>query len=193
MTRDPCDVVPASDLSKRLIEHFGAADSVRCLRWTVGHSVERLPWLQVIEATAEGRVHYISSGASTILDRPGHGLEFCYIARAPSSNHVELLAMVAYMHALPQHRLGVGHTMAIGRPVADGSALDRLLVSRPYPYGSDFEYVHTVKGGHARLLWLLPISQAEERYRHEHGLDRLEDRFERTGLDYSDPMRASVV
>jgi hypothetical protein len=193
MTVGHCEDVQASSLSRSLADHFGPADDFRFLRWTAGRSVDRLPWLQVIEAYKDGQYHYLTSGASRVLDRPGFGLEFCFVSRARSCDNVELLAMVAYMHSLPEHRLGVGHTLNVGRPIASGSALDRLLVSLPYPYGADFEYVHTVDGDHARILWLLPISRAEEQYRQEVGLQRLEELFEEAGLDYSDPLRPSVV
>lgn len=188
-----CEEVAASDLALALVRHMGFVDHVRHLRWTAGHSARDMPWLQVVEASVGGRVHYLSAGASRVLDRPGYGTEFCFIASAPAADHVELIAMVAYLHSLPEHRLGVGHTLSIGRPVVAGSMLDRLLVSLPYPYGRQVEYVCDAPHGHARMLWLMPITEGEERYRHTHGLEALEQRFDEASVEFANASRASVV
>jgi hypothetical protein len=101
--------------------------------------------------------------------------------------------MTAYYHAgqTPQ-RLDVGHTVPIGEPWLPGSTCDHLLVSLPYIFGSDFEMCRW-RNGHARVLWLLPITSAEREFKIEHGLDALEERFEAESVDYTNPLRGSVV
>ena len=42
------------------------------------------------------------------------------------------------------------------------------------------------------MLWLLPISEAEKRFRHLHGLEALEQRFEKAGVIPTDPHRETV-
>lgn len=192
-----CIVVEPSLLASELVLHLsrsvGELAEVRCCRWLKGRSCTALPELQVIEAHAHGRVHYLTAGASSILDMPGYGLEFCLQAREPSTAHVEMMAMVAFLHSDPHHRLGTGHTMSIGRPIVEGSSLDRLLVSLPYPYGEEFEFVHLSDGKHARMLWLLPIHAVEEVFLHRHGSERLEEIFDEKELDYLDFFRTPVV
>ncbi len=82
--------------------------------------------------------------------------------------------------------------MNIGRPIVDGSSLDRLLVSLPCPYGPGFEYGHLSDDSHARFLWLLPITATEEKFRHDFGLEAMESKFEEDGIDYLDPFRTSL-
>jgi hypothetical protein len=61
-----------------------------------------------------------------------------------------------------------------------------------YPLGPECE-VCTWKGGHTRILWLLPITRAEKDFRREGGLEALESLFDEHAIDPVDPRRASVV
>jgi hypothetical protein len=67
-----------------------------------------------------------------------------------------------------------------------------LLVSVPYPFGPALESC-TWSGGHARLLWLLPITEAERDYKIEMGQDALEQRLEDSAIIPTDIARPSVV
>ena len=60
------------------------------------------------------------------------------------------------------------------------------------PYGPEFEICRW-KRGHARILWLLPITETERDFKAQHGLEALEQRFDDASRQYSDPQRASVV
>jgi hypothetical protein len=187
-----CEPVAPSGLALELIEHWKIDGTINCYRWLSGKSAKELPWLQIVEISSDYGVHYVTAGASRILDRPGYGTEFCYVADSPDVRNIELLSMVAYLHSKPDHRLGVGHTMNIGRPITPSSTFDRLLVSLPYVFGSDFEYMHCRNGDHVRILWLLPISSGEERLRHAEGLEKLEHLFELAQIDFLDSMRPDV-
>lgn len=189
----PCEAVQPSQLATDLADQLASSIDINFYRWTKGRAAETLPWLQIVEASIDGKAHYLTAGASKILDQPGYGTEFCYIANEKSCDNIELLAMVSYLHSLQSSRLDVGHTMNIGRPIANKSRLDRLLVSLPYPYGSDFEFLHLPDGRHVRVLWLLPISESEERFRHERGLEDLEELFEIHEIDFSNPLRELVA
>jgi Suppressor of fused protein (SUFU) len=59
-------------------------------------------------------------------------------------------------------------------------------------HGPEFEMCHWERG-HARILWLLPITESERDFRGEHGLEALEQRFDDASLHYWDPQRAAVV
>lgn len=114
-------------------------------------------------------------------------------ASAAHERLVDLVAMTAYYHAgPPSQRLDVGHTVPIGEPWLPGSECDHLLVSVPYPFGAEFESC-AWRGGHARLLWLLPITEAERAYKVEAGLEALEQRLEAAGIVPTDVARPSVA
>ena len=121
-----------------------------------------------------------------------HGTEFLLLAPTENPLHVELLAMVANLHADPRYRLAVGHTLKIGRPWIEGSTSDHLLVSLPYPYGPELEHCH-VDGRHIRVLWLVPITTAEAALVADRELEALEELLEERGVNVVDATRPSVV
>ncbi|MBB5776759.1 hypothetical protein HD596_003515 [Nonomuraea jabiensis] len=103
------------------------------------------------------------------------------------------MTMNAYYHAGPPHqRLDHGHVVPIGRPWFADSVCDRYLISLPYPFGPDFE-VCAWDGGHARILWLLPITSAERDLIMNAGLEAFESLLEEKRVDYTDPHRSSVA
>lgn len=85
----------------------------------------------------------------------------------------------------------MGHTVPIGRPWAERSDCDHLLVSLPYPWSPEFE-VCDWEQGHIRVLWQLPVTAAEKAFRHEHGLEALEQRLV-DHLDQSDDVLVELV
>ncbi|BEL09916.1 hypothetical protein Q0Z83_081070 [Actinoplanes sichuanensis] len=137
---------------------------------------------------------YATTGLWDATQKHGHALEFVLYASIPEDDlHVETLTMTAWYHALGgDHELGLGHTVPIGRPWLPGSSCDHLLVSLPYPWGPELEECE-LPGGHARVLWLLPITEAEKIYRHQNDLEALEQRLEDAEMNPVDPHRASVV
>lgn len=163
----------------------------------VGPIAKRVPGLFVHEIAPGPRYAgwtYASVGVwDAVHTQQGHGLEFLITAGESSERLVELIAMTAFYHAgPPSQRLGVGHTVPIGEPWLRGSSCDHLLVSVPYPFGPDLESC-AWDGGHARLLWLLPITPAERDYQAENGLEALEQRFDRAAIHPTDVARSSVV
>jgi hypothetical protein len=162
-----------------------------------GPVIERVPGFYVDEISPGPKFEgwtYATVGVWDAVHEPtGHGLEFLLTSPTQDMRAVELLAMTAYYHAgLPTQRLDVGHTVPIGEPWLPGSRCDHLLVSVPYPFGPALESC-TWSGGHARLLWLLPITEAERDYKIEMGQDALEQRLEDSAIIPTDIARPSVV
>ena len=122
---------------------------------------------------------YLTLGAwSAVHSDDGHGLEFIITAPQADVRMVELLTMVAYYYAGPaSQRLDVGHTVPVGEPWLPMSACDHLLVGLPYAYGPELERCEW-RGGHARLLGLVPITEQERAYKVQQGVDALEARLE---------------
>jgi hypothetical protein len=163
--------------------------------WTLGPIVATLPSFRVMRIAPAAAVEpwvYASVGAWQ-ADRYGsQPIEFFLLAPAESPLHVELLAMVANLHADPTHRIGLGSALEIGRPWIEGSLATHLLVSLPLPFGPRLEWLHT-GGRHIRFLWLVPITDAEADLVRTQGLDALEVRLESSDVNLVDPNRASVA
>jgi suppressor of fused protein SUFU len=137
---------------------------------------------------------YVSRGASAVEGRAGDHLEFVLVAPESSVRAAHLVTMTAWYHANPDlsHRLGLGDTLPGGEPWLDDSLCDHDLISRPYPFGPEFE-VFEDDELHVHFFWILPITAAERAFKIEQGLEALEARFEEVGLEYWRPDRASVI
>nr|BFE60363.1 hypothetical protein GCM10020063_048890 [Dactylosporangium thailandense] len=189
------ELTPAS---RALLEHVRArfpGRDVAVLPPAPGPVHHLVPDLHILSvAPEEGGRLYVTSGLWDATQRNGHGLEFLlYAPAADDELHAETLTMVAYYHASGgDYALDHGHTVSIGRPWAGESACDHLLVSLPYPWGPALETC-PLPGGHARLLWLLPITADEKTFRHSRGLEALEQRLESAAINPVDPHRPAVV
>lgn len=52
---------------------------------------------------------------------------------------------------------------------------------------------YSTTGGHARILWTLPVTTAEIEFRRRHGHEALEQLFDEAEIIPTDPFRASVA
>ena len=135
---------------------------------------------------------YVSSGVWAATQEDGVGLEFVCAAQRHDLRNAEIVASAAYYHAgPPEDRLGLGHTVPMGEPLAEGSECDHVLVSLPYPYGPKLENCEW-DGGRAHLLWLLPITRAEREYKKANGLEALEVLFDQESFEHWNPHCPSV-
>ena len=130
---------------------------------------------------------YVSSGAAARHTPDGH-LEFFIISPVADVIHVETLAMVTSFTLDPRFEIRLGKILEIGRPWLPDSQCDHLLVSLPYPYPPAFAEL----GPATRILWLLPITREEAAFGRAHGIEALEQCFEREKLEYWDPQRTTV-
>lgn len=135
---------------------------------------EAVPDLRILTVSPGPRADswaYVTAGCWSTVETDGHGLEFVLTAPVRDERFAELLAMTAYYHA--GHLLDLGHSLPIGEPWLPGSDCDHLLISLPYLHGPDLENC-PLADGHARILWVLPVTAAEMAYRREHGREALE-------------------
>jgi hypothetical protein len=176
------------------VRGFCAGHEVEVVEYDLGFGRRRaVPDLHVVVVGPgpRGRAWvYVTAGCWSAVNLDGHGIEFVMTSSRREPAVIHLMAMVAFYHA--SHHLDHWHTMPIGGPWLPDSTCDHLLVSLPYPYGPKLE-VCQLPDGHARLLWLLPITAAEKAYRREHGTEALEQRFDEGGIDPTDASRGSVV
>jgi hypothetical protein len=187
-----CDVVyPA------LMAHIGsffAGHRLHDFVWVLGPTQHVLPRFRVVRVAPgpkTGYWVYLSVGAWEVDHDGQKGFEFLIAAPEESPRHVESLAMTAYYHR--DYHLDLGHTFPIGYGWVEGSACDHLLVSLPYPFGPKLEVCSLADDSQVRFLWLLPVTAAEKRFRHEHGLEELEKRFDEAEIAFASPSRQSVV
>ena len=101
----------------------------------------------------------------------------------------ELLTIVAHYH-LTGARLGLAHTVNFGRPWVPNATCTHGLLSHPYLDGPQMEWSTEPP---VQCLWLLPITEAEVRFKKSHGLEALEQKFDELQLRLLDPFRSSVV
>ncbi|MFF8027268.1 suppressor of fused domain protein [Streptomyces sp. NPDC007896] len=118
--------------------------------------------------------------------------EFLILSPVESVRHVESLAMVSHFHSLPGHRVELGSTMNLGRPWLEGSEADRFLASPPYSLEREFWRTGSPDDG-VEFTWLVPIYAEESEYAKRRGLEALEERLEKNGVNLVDPRRTSVV
>jgi len=163
--------------------------------WTLGPIGQSLPHFRVRRvAPAERRDPwvYVTVGAWEATASESHGTEFFLLSPTENALHVELLAMVANLHADPRYRLKVGSTIPIGRPWMPDSAADHLLVSLPYRYGPSLELCELGER-HVRFVWLVPVTAAEVQLTRTQGLEALERLLEQSNVDVIAPKRRSLV
>ena len=171
-------------------------DPIESVHWTPGPLPSRLPELHIAKippSSTDESWKFATVGAWRATHQEDHGLEFVAAAGTYDSSLLLRLGMTAYYHAgPPENRLGAGHTLSIGEGWIEGSPLDALLVSLPYPWGPKLEHC-LLKDRHIQVLWLLPIYEVERQFIKTNGLEALEQRFDDAGFNYLDPFRPPVI
>ncbi|MEV0716570.1 suppressor of fused domain protein [Asanoa sp. NPDC050611] len=194
MTSERRRRLAAVEATEAHVRRFFAGHEVEVVAYDLGFRRRRkVPDFRVMvvgPGPRESRWSYVSAGCWSAVNHDGHGLEFVMTSAHREPRVVDLLAMTAYYHS--SHRLDHWHTLPIGEPWLPGSTCDHLLVSLPYLHGPDLERCD-LPDGHARLLWLLPITASEKTFRREHGTEALEQRFDDAAIDPTDPARAPVA
>ena len=172
------------------IRHFFEGHVTAEAEWHHGPSAELWPHLRYL-AIAPGPLYrgwvYFTVGASEVASPH---LEFFICSPHANESATELLAMATYYHAT--ERLGLNHTLPIGRSWLPNATCDQFLVSLPYPFGPNLENIKA-SVGEVQALWLLPITEAERAFAKVHGVEALEALFDERAINPLDINRSSVV
>ena len=163
--------------------------------WAYGPPAEVLPRLRICRVapgSAQDPWVYVTIGAWEATGRASEGQEFILLAPSADARHVETLAVAAFYHCSPEHRLRLGRAYDAGRSWVEGSKCDHFLVSRPYPCPPAFEMC-VADGVLVRFAWLLPITTSEAEFVRHNGLEALESLFESRAVDAIDPFRNAAV
>lgn len=105
---------------------------------------------------------------------------------------VELLSVITHYHR-NDSALYLNHSVNFGRPWLPDSNCDYGFISLPYLDGANLEWFNISDTSKIRFLWLIPVTRKEVEFKKLNGIEALEEAFERTNIDYTDPLRVSVV
>jgi len=194
MTGDRLRLVAGFEAAvERHVRAFFEGHTCTARVWAPGPMQELLPEFRVVEvAPGPKSPHwiYISAGGA-VLSRPdAEPLEFALVAPEANDRHVEIVTMVAhYNHGIA---LGEAHTIPIGGAWLPGSRCDHVLLLRPEAFGEAFERI-AAPGGSARILQLVPITEAERELKIAAGVDTLKALLEAARVETWRPNRASVA
>jgi hypothetical protein len=171
---------------ERHVREFWQGHAVEPATWEEGPILDRVPGFATYRVaprnTGEGWT-YVTVGSS-VHEAEG-GTEFFLVAPTAERAHAETLGMVSHLNSFEEYRLDVGSVIDLGGPWTDGSRMDHLLVSPPYPYGPALEWAPEEAGG-ARFLWLLPVHRSEAAFVAAESLDAFEELLEAEGVNVLD-------
>lgn len=188
-----------TDVYRRLTDHiddFWPRNRKARVTWPVGPIHLSLPNFSVLRIAPRSEREpwvYLTVGAWEADAGQKYRSEFFLVSPWEDRRNVETLSMLAHHHADPTQRIELGSSFRIGRPWLDGSRLDHLLISLPYPYGPELEFCSLGKELQVRYLWVLPITRSEHQFRCRAGLEALEQQLEAAGINYLDPDRDSAI
>lgn len=159
-----------------------AADGPRGLEMAGYRLVELAP-------TADRREFFYGT---TGMSLPGdqHPTELHAWINQSSHEVVQCMHAIAHFHRYDA-RLGIGHTVRIGRPWIPSSKCVAGLVSLPYLDGPQMQHL-SCGGRTINCLWIIPITEAELEFKKRNGIDSLEQVFELAQFDYSNLYRDSA-
>jgi hypothetical protein len=181
---------------RRHYDEFWGAERIEEVHWTPGPISSRLPQLHIAKVAPANENEtwtFATIGMSEVDADHNHGIELVAMSPDAGASVMLNLGMLAYYHAGPdENRLGHGHTVPIGQGWVDGSPLNHVLISVPYPWGPKLELCQ-IGDRLIRVLWALPIHEAEQQLKATAGLEALEQRLDAASIDALDPHRPSVV
>lgn len=176
------------------VREFFAGHAISIADYDLGDRTPgAIPELRILEIGPGPRGSgwaYVSVGCWSMKNRAGHGLEFVVTAAARDQRFADVISMTAHYNL--SHHIDAGHSLPLGEQWVPGSTCEHVLISPPYLHGPDLEHCE-LPGGHARILWLLPVTDAEIAFRREHGTEALEQLFDDAEINPLDPRRPSVV
>lgn len=185
----------SASYAESLVAHYQThwkVDAVACPS-PGGRTHELPPVFHVVAlAPRDAREAWVYATCGMARPEDESPLELFIYSRIERESVVAILHAVAHYHRTAR-RLGLHHTVNFGASWATWSTCEFGLISLPYLDGPSLEWAPDALDVPVRVLWLIPITAGERAFKMAHGVEALEQRFEASGFDYLDPLRASVV
>lgn len=140
---------------------------------------------------------YVSLGTwevtkDELYEKGRYGLDFLITSPERNLRHVKTLAMTAVYHAEPNTRINLHQVIDIGEPWMEGSWCNHFIVTLPYLFPHELETI-LINDIYISFWWLVPITKQEAGYAEKHGVEALEELFEKKGVYVMNPKRKSAV
>jgi hypothetical protein len=123
---------------------------------------------------------YVTSGMSEREQSSKAGksvfTELLFYSALKSPWAVELLRKLASYPFEHKEQLGPGHTISLAGPIRPGSQLTSLLLLEPLLEEQGFSQM-TVQGKEIQILWVLPLTEAEQKAVANQGYSAFERRI----------------
>ncbi|MBQ9259259.1 MAG: suppressor of fused domain protein [Neisseriaceae bacterium] len=157
--------------------------------WNAGKIVIEISDFRVycVKPEHNNYVIYVSSGIGRIINQ-----EFFIISPYETEEHIETLAMLASASIAYPNSFQLNSCVNIDKSWLDNSELKYFLISLPYTFGKELEYMN-FDNNLIRFFWLLPITDKEHEFLHNNSVELLENLFEKNNINYLDINRKSVV
>lgn len=183
------------DYKENLLEHYKKnwSSNFNLLKWKKVPIVYTANELNIIEFPPTRKRNmwtYATCGMSKVnYENP---IEIHIFSKKKSEELCEILTAIVYYHQASGNVLNLWHTVNFGKPWMENSECNFGLISLPYldgPNIEDFLFNNKI----IKCYWLIPITEAELKYKKEKGVESLELLFENKNFDYSDSSRRSTI
>ena len=147
--------------------------------------------LKIAPAGARDFWIYASVGASARAVNDQY-LEFFTLAPLDDHAHIENMVVLVCYHLTSNRPLAPMDVCPIGREWVTGSSLDHFLISRINPIRKELDSLHG-EDGCVNFHWAQPIHAQEAAFHQRHGIDQLEEAFEKASTNILALTRDPVV
>ena len=178
-----------------IIDHYKKNwDSSPMLRpWNMGSMRTDSPAFRILEfpPTPERQMWtYATCGMSNSDSKDA--IELHLFSNDQNEANTEILTAIAHYHLTSEVALSLWHTVNFGKPWVNNSECRFGLISLPYLDGENLENLELTDKT-IKFYWLIPITEKELNYRKKFGVESLEDQFEASNFNYSNPLRNCVI
>jgi hypothetical protein len=176
------------------LKTFWKGRSITQLRIEEGPILDNISEFSILRfSETREKPYWIYSTLGCFQIDSGHErYEFFLLSPKECPQHELTLSMLAHFHSNSRYRLKLGSIVEIGDPWLPGSTCDHLLISLPYTFGRNLEWLE-LPDFCVRTLWALPITRSEAEFARREGIESLEQKFDSAMVPYLDPKRHSVV
>ncbi|MBS1597900.1 MAG: suppressor of fused domain protein [Bacteroidetes bacterium] len=157
--------------------------------------IEKLPYnFRVLEfAPTASRSMWTYATCCMSLPSDPEPMELHIFSPVKDHRFIELLTAIAYYHH-NNRKLGLHHSFNFGSSLFEHSLCKHGYISAPYLDGPGLENLMLKEIDiNIKFYWIIPITEAELKYKKQYGALALEGKLESAKVDYTNFLRASTV